>query len=440
MKNQRIRTRYGDKVIEVELPEGWKLLGNLNTQELPLIGRAEMTQALEHPIGKGRLKEIAHGKKSAVITGTDVTRPVQGDEALPLLLNSLNEAGIPDEKILLIMGGGSHKAPENLQKAYSQKYGEEVVRRVKIRYHNPDEDLVSVGRTKRGHLIEMNRWAMESELKIGFAGILPHPFGGYSGGAKSILPGIASRETIIQNHVMVVDPKVGMGLVEGNPIREEMEEVAEKVGLDFIFNLVLNTEGKPVGAVSGDFRQAYREGVRLARQIFQAQLPQPVQVIFTSGHPYDIHLYQSLNGPASVLNAIKDGGTIIHSTPLYEGILQNTKKLFSAVKKIGYKELFDRLKNGERNDKTIRSFFFPEVNIGLGMIIFRAMVDHHVQIMVVTEKTASDELQEMGFRHATTIEEAIRKVYKELPEAEVAAALNAKVIVTLAASPHLRTV
>jgi len=84
-------------------------------------------------------------------------------------------------------------------------------------------DLVYVGKTKRGHLIEINRWVMESEFKIGFGGIIPHAFGGYSGGAKSILPGVASRETIIQNHVVVTDPKVGMGSVEGNPIREEME-------------------------------------------------------------------------------------------------------------------------------------------------------------------------------------------------------------------------
>ena len=434
MENQKIRTRYGERVIEAKLPEGWKLLGNLDTKELPLIGRTEMIQALEDPVGKARLEEIAQGKKSAVIIGSDVTRPVQGNEALPLLLNSLNRAGIPDEKILLIMGGGSHKAPQDLQEAYLQKYGGEVVRRIKIRYHSPDLDLVSVGRTKRGHLIEINKCVMESEVKIGFAGILPHPFGGYSGGAKAILPGVASRETIIQNHVMVVDPKVGMGLVEGNPIREEMEEVAEKVGLDFIFNLVLNTEGKAVGAVSGDFRQAYREGVAQARQIFQAQLPKAAQVIVTSGYPYDIHLYQSLNGPGSVLNAIQDGGTIIHSTPLHKGILENTQRLFSAVKRIGYKELFDRLKHGERKDETIRSFFFPEVNIGLGMIIFRSMIDHDVQIMVVTENASSHELQEMGFGHATTLDEAIRKIHGKLPEAEVAAALNAKVIITLAAS------
>ena len=433
MENQKVRTRYGEKVIEAKLPEGWRLLGNLDTRELPLIGRAEMIRALENPVGKPRLEEIARGKRSAVIVGTDVTRPVQGNDVLPLLFNSLNQAGIPDEKILLVMGGGSHKAPSDLKAAYLQKYGEETVRRVRIQYHNPDQDLVSLGRTKRGHLIEINKWVMESEVKIGFAGILPHPFGGYSGGAKSVLPGVASRETIVQNHVLVVDPRVGMGLVEGNPIREEMEEVAEKAGLEFIFNLVLNSEGKAVGAVAGDLRKAYREGVAQARQIFQAQLPKPAQVIITSGYPYDIHLYQSLSGPGSVLNAIEDGGTIIVATPLHNGIVENTNKLFSAVKKIGYRELFDRLKHGERKDETIRSFFFPEVNIGLGMVIFRSMIDHGVRIMVVTENAAASELQEMGFGHAATLEEAIQKVHGNLPQAEVAAALNAKVIITLAA-------
>ncbi len=433
MGREKVRTRYGESVIEATLPEGWRLLGNLATKELPLIGRAEMIQALEHPVGGPRLEEIARGKKNAVIIGTDVTRPVQGNDALPLLLNTLNKAEIPDEKILLIMGGGSHRPPEDLHEAFLKKYGEEAVRRVQIQYHSPDQDVVSLGRTRRGHLIEINRRVMESEVKIGFAGILPHPFGGYSGGAKSILPGVSSREAIIQNHLMVVDPKVGMGLVDGNPIREEMEEVAEKAGLDFIFNLVLNTEGKAVGAVSGDFRQAYRAGVAQASRVFQARLPRPAQVIFASGYPYDIHFYQSLNGPGSVLNAIREGGTIIHCTPLHKGILENTKRLFSAVRRIGYKELFKRLKEGERRDETIRSFFFPEINIGLGMIIFRAMVDHHIRIMVVTDEGAARDLEDMGFEYAPDIGEAIRRVHGRIPEAEVAAALTAKVIVGVAA-------
>jgi nickel-dependent lactate racemase len=107
-------------------------------------------------------------------------------------------------------------------------------------------DLVYAGKTKGGHLIEINRRVMESEFKIAFRGIIPHAFGGYSGGVKSILPGVAHGETIGQNHVMVTDPKVGMGSVEGNPIREEVEEVAEKAGLNFIFDLVSSILGEGV--------------------------------------------------------------------------------------------------------------------------------------------------------------------------------------------------
>jgi len=429
MKNRIVRTHYGEKVVEARLPDGWNLLGNLETRAFPRIGAEEMERSLDHPIGTSSVEDLARGKRNAVVVSSDIARPVEGDVALPILLNRLNRGGIPDERILLIMGGGSHKEPQNLQKAFLQKFGKEVVGRVKTEYHHPDKDLVQVGRTKRGHLIEINRRVMESDLKIGFGGIIPHAFGGYSGGAKVILPGVASREAIVQNHVMVTDPKVGMGLVEGNPIREEMEEVAEKVGLDFLLNLVLDTEGKAVGAVSGDFRLAYRAGVSQARQIFQAELPKLADVIITSGHPYDIHLYQSLNGPGSVMNACRDGGTIIHLTPAHQGILENTRKLFSSVKRIGYKNLFDRLREGERKDETIRSFFFPEVNIGLGMLIFRSMIDRHIKIHVVTDGKHSAELKEMGFGHAATIEEAISQVQEDHPRADVAAALNAKVLI-----------
>lgn len=429
--NSKICIHYGEEILEYELPHGWSLLGNLETQYFPHIGRNEMVQALEHPSGTPPLEEIARGRKNAVIIASDVTRPVQGEVVLPLLLNALNQAGLPDKNILLIMGGGSHQPPQDLHNAYGQKYGREVVERVKILYHNPDQDLVPLGRTRRGHVIEINKWVIEADLKIGFGGILPHVLGGYSGGAKSILPAVASREAMIQNHLMVAEPGVGIGLVEGNPIREEMEEVAEIVGLDFIFNLILDTEGRPVGAVSGDFRQAYREGVALARRVLQAELPRPVQVMFTSGYPFDIHFYQSLNGPCSVLSACQEGGTIIHLTRAYEGIREGTKRLFSTINVIGYKNLFDRLKGGERADEFVRSFFYPEINIGVGMTFIRAMVDRHIHMVVVTEGIPSHEVQEMGFEHAGTLEEAVSLVHRRLPKADVASAINAKVIVSL---------
>jgi nickel-dependent lactate racemase len=424
----RIRIHYGEEVLSYDLPDGWRLIGNPGTQFGSPIGKREMIHALEHPFGKPPLEEMAKGKKNAVIIASDVTRPVQGEIALPLVLNALNRGGIPDGRILLIMGGGSHQPPKDLEKAYLQKYGREVVDRVRILYHDPDRDCVSIGKTRSGHVVEINRQVLEADLKIAFGGILPHPMGGYSGGAKSVLPAVASRESIIQNHLMVVDAGVGMGLIEGNPIREEMEEIAERVGLDFIFNVVLNTEGNPTGAVSGDFRTAHRRGVDLARGIYEAELPRRAQVVFTSGHPFDLHFYQSLNGPGSALNGCEDGGTIIHLTPAYEGIRSGTKKLFSAVHAIGYKELFARLKAGEREDEAIRSFFFPEINIGLGTTIFRAMHDRRIRIVVVTAGIPAEELRQMGFEHAATVEEAVSRVHRRIPTAEVAAAFNAKVV------------
>jgi lactate racemase len=432
VKDSKVRFHYGKEVWDHQLPSGWNLLGNMQTQYLPPIGSAEIQKTLDNPTGAPRLEELARGRKNAVIVAGDVTRPAQGEVALPLILNALNRGGIPDARIQLVMGGGSHEPPRDLPQAYERKYGKEVAGRLKILYHNPDQDLAILGKTKKGHVVEINKWVAEAELKIGFGGILPHVFGGYSGGAKCILPGVASRETMIQNHLMIADPGVGLGLVEGNPVREEMEEVGEIAGLDFIFNFVINTEAEPVGAVCGDFRQAYRQGVALGRKVFQAELPRPAQVVFSSGFPFDIHFYQSLNGPCSVLNACQDGGTIIHVTPCYEGIRSGTKKLFSTIKTIGYKDLFARLKAGERKDESIRSFFYPEINIGVGMTISRAMVDRHIRIVVVTEGAESQELREMGFEHTRTLPEAIDLVHKRIPQADVAAALNAKVIVTLA--------
>jgi nickel-dependent lactate racemase len=432
MEESKIFVHYGEKILDFQLPPGWKLLGNLRAQDLLPIDREAMARALDRPLGTPRLEEMAKGRRNAVLIAGDVTRPVQGEVAIPLILNSLNRGGIADKDILLIMGGGTHQPPRDLPAAYRKKYGQEVVDRVKISYHNPDQDLVCLGKTRRGHSIEINKWVAQAGLKVAFSGIIPHGLAGYSGGAKSILPGVAARETIIQNHLMVVEPGVGMGLVEGNPMREEMEEVAERVGLDFIFNLVLNPQGEAVGAVCGDFRRAYRQGVAIARKIFQASIPRPAQVVLTSGHPFDIHFYQSLKGPLSVLNACQDGGTIIHLTPAYEGLREGTKRLFVSVQKMGYQNLFTRLKSGERKDESIRSFFYPEVNIGGGMTLFRAMVDRNIRIMVVTDGVPPQDLQDMGFGHAESLERAVARIHQHHPQAEVAAAISSEVIVSLA--------
>src|SRR4030042_5153195 len=150
MENSNIRTHYGEKILECKLPSGWNLLGNLQTKDLPAIGREGLVRALENPLGTPRLEELAKGKKRAVIIAGDVTRPAQGEVAPPLILNTMNKAGIADQDILLIMGGGTHQAPQNLPEAYRKKYAQEVVDRVKISYHPPAQDLTFLGQTKRG--------------------------------------------------------------------------------------------------------------------------------------------------------------------------------------------------------------------------------------------------------------------------------------------------
>lgn len=430
MEDSKLKIHYGEKVLEYALPQGWNLLGNLRTRSLPPIGREEMMEAIKNPNGTPPLEELARGKKNAVLITCDITRPARWEVALPLVLDTLNRAGIDDDRILLIMGGGSHLPPKDFREACIKKYGEVVADRVKIQYHNSDQDLVSLGKTKRGHSIEINKWVVEADLKIAFGGIIPHGMAGYSGGAKNILPGVSSRETIIQNHVMIIEPGAGMGLVEGNPIREEMEEVAEQLGLDFIFDLVLNAEGKPIGAAAGDVRKAHRQGVALAKQVFQTEIPEPAQVVFTSGHPHDIHLYQSFKGPGSVLTACQDGGTIIHLTPAYEGVRDGTKKLFATVNALGYKNIFAKLKAGERQDPSVRNFMYPEINIGGAMNIFRAMVDRKVRIMIVTQGVPAEIVKEMGFDYASNLDEAVSIVHQRLPQANVIAAFNSKVVIS----------
>ena len=134
-----------------------------------------------------------------------------------------------------------------------------------------------------------------------------------------------------------------------------------------------------------------------------------------------------------MLDACEDGGTIVHLTPSYEGVRAGTRKLFASVRQSGYRSLFARLKSGERREESVRNFFFPEINIGSGMTIFQAMEDRRIRIVVVTDNIPGKDLEDMGFGHAATLEEAVSAIHRRIPKAEVAAAFNAKVIITRAA-------
>ena len=229
---------FGKGIQTVELPED-NLMGVLtaNTVEYDLTGEDEVERALAEPIGAPKLEEVVKpGEKIAIVT-SDITRPCPTWQIMPALLRHLYAAGVKREDITLVFALGSHRhhTPEEMQ----HLAGDLAYNEITCVDSNPD-DCINLGVTKSGTPVDITRVVAEADRRICLANIEYHYFAGYSGGAKSIMPGVSNRAAIQSNHSMMVRPEAHAGRLAGNPIREDIEEAAAICGIDYIVNVVLD--------------------------------------------------------------------------------------------------------------------------------------------------------------------------------------------------------
>ena len=416
------RIHYGEEIIEFSLPEKWKVVTRGEPRSLPGVENEmeEVRRALKKPIGAERLSSLARARKNAVIITYDYTRPHNVPKyTVPVILEELNAAGLKDEQITLVMGGGSHVMAT--QKQVESIYGKELLNRLRVVIHNPDDNLLFVGTTSFNTPIFANNLVVESDLKIAVGWVYPHVKAGYGAGAKTVLPGVMGRETIAIHHAKhTMHPMSRPGILDGNPFREDIEEAARLVGLDYIVDVVMNAEKKLVRCVAGSQREAFREGCRYCDTMFCVEVPKPVDIVLTSGYPADTHLYQSLKGvvvPADPI--IKDGGTVIHSTPSYQGILEGTYKLFAESEGLLASDLISLLQKGMRYDPRVAGFYKPEVGLGASTVLLQMLRERSVKIVIVNKELPKDKLKRMGFESAPSMGAAIGLAEKRHPEADV---------------------
>lgn len=282
--------------------------------------KAAVLSALRNPIGSPNLAELAsrHGTRTVIMVD-DGTRSTPQKLVLPVLLDELNRAGVPDSDITVLIGLGTHRPmrPEECV----ERYSEEVMRRVRVVNlpQTPDE-FIDMGITKMGVPVQVSRTYYESQLSIAVGTIIPHMYAGWSGGAKMIQPAVSSAVTTARTHLMA-GPHVYQILGnEDNPVRGEMEEVAARSGLKFILNFVLNRSGQVVAAVAGDVVKAHRAGVEIARPIYTIEVDQAVDIVIGSSHPADRDLWQGFKPVNNCGMLVRDGGTLILFIPAPEGI------------------------------------------------------------------------------------------------------------------------
>ena len=276
----------------------------------------EIARALAQPVGTPRLRDLAAGKRSAAVVISDVTRPCPSYKFLPALLDELQ--GIGDANIVVLCALGSHRA--HTEDERRRLVGDEVFGRVRV-LDLDEDDCVHVGVTRAGTPLEVYRPYLDAELRVCTGNIEFHYFAGYSGGAKAVMPGICARSAIQPNHSRMLHPQARAGILEGNPVREDIDEGGGIVGIDFILNVILDEKKHILSAVAGHYLEAHREGVRRFDELFDITIPAAADVVVASpgGHPKDLNLYQAQKTLDNVRPAVRAGGTIILAARCGEG-------------------------------------------------------------------------------------------------------------------------
>ncbi len=283
--------------------------------------REEILRVLEEPIGSKPLRERVSPKDAVALVVDDYTRTAPSGLMVSALLEKLNQIGVEDENVTAIFACGTHRAVKPDETA--ELLGEDIPDRIRVISHNcHSDDHVFVGTTKKnGTKVVVNRAFAEADFRILTGDIEPHYFAGYGGGRKSVLPGIAGIEAIKHNHALMLHPNAKTGVLEGNPIHQDMVEAARLAGVDFILNVVSNSTGEVVKAFAGDLEQAFYEGVDLVEDIYIVPVERRADIVIASpgGYPSDINLYQAYKTVDNALDSVKRGGVIILVAECPEG-------------------------------------------------------------------------------------------------------------------------
>jgi nickel-dependent lactate racemase len=321
--NKKFALKYGSGVLEVSLPID-KIINEVYGRPCQIIDDvpAAVRTALNQPIGTPPLRKIVKSGDKVAVLVSDITRAwVKFDQFLPVLLDELNEAGIPDQDIFITIAVGAHRL--NSPEEFAMICGRQVCDRVAVDNHDchNQEELVYTGTTSRGVECYINKRVAEANIKILTGGIVHHMMAGYGGGRKAILPGISGFKTIQGNHLLCMNEVVGQGLnpnsVSGvTDINEMNQDMVEQTALakpDFLLNAVFSPDGKFAKFVSGHWYDAWLAGVRMVDEIYGVPVSAKADLVVASagGFPKDINLYQGLKTVDNAYMAVKPGGVII---------------------------------------------------------------------------------------------------------------------------------
>jgi nickel-dependent lactate racemase len=315
---------YGKTSVSCRLPEE-RVKGVLYSRAhdyKPGVSEFELVRkALEVPIGSPPLRELARGKKRVAVITSDHTRPVPSAVTMPLLLEEIR-AGNADAEITILVATGMHRGMT--KEEILARFGTKVFSRERIVVHDSRDEanLAFLGTLPSGGDLAINRLAMDCDLLIAEGFIEPHFFAGFSGGRKSVLPGIAGYPTVLANHCaeFIAHDRARTGVLDGNPIHEDMVFAAKTARLAFILNVVLDAEKKIIAAFAGNADLAHRRGCGFLKELAGVRaVPADIVVTGNGGYPLDQNLYQSVKCMTSAEASINPGGVIVVAAECRDG-------------------------------------------------------------------------------------------------------------------------
>ena len=368
---------------------------------VPTMSEQELVRdALNNPINSLPLCELAKSKKHIVIISSDHTRPVPSHITMPILLEEIRKYN-KDVKITILIATGMHRPTTHEELV--NKYGEKIVKEEEIVIHNAyeDSDMTFKGILPSGGELWVNKLVDEADLLISEGFIEPHFFAGFSGGRKSVLPGIASKKTVLWNHnaKFIANKNSRAGNLEDNPIHKDMLFAAKQVKLAFILNVVINGEKKIIKAFAGDLEQAHKHGCELVKEIAQVKpIYSDIVITTNGGYPLDQNIYQTVKGMTAGEACVNKGGVIIICSSCADGTGGDFfYKLLAdnPSAEVAYQKLNDV-------DPKDTEFDQWEAQI-LARILCKA------NVIIVSDKCDPKIITSMHIKHAYTLEEALEK-------------------------------
>jgi len=374
------------------------------------VGRGEI-ESLRHPedvVRKSvkealtRFKTVARREKIAILVD-DLTRSTPQQVILPILVDELSKRNIQKRNMNVVIALGTHR--EMTEQEIEERYGETVAEQLTVVNHEwKDESaLVYMGKTESGIPINVNKTVREADFIVGIGNIAPHNFAGWGGGGKIVLPGVCGEQTTGMVHIAGgrVRPITKLAGSINNVVRREIDQVARRLGLSMVVNTILNEQDKIADVVAGDFIQAFRRGVRIARDVYRPRIPGLADLLVFSTYPADIDYWQAMKALDFACTAVKPGGTIVLITPCPERI-SPTHPTFKDRARRPYDEHIRAIERGDIEDLPVG-----------GALLQHSQILERANVICYSKGLTASDKQALGFIDASSPEEAVDMALRE---------------------------